>query len=106
MSTLAGLAAVAGDDLEFTLALAYDGAPLDLTGYTVTAVIKPRATSPDSDGTSYALTVTDAASGACTWTVPHADTTVPGSRAYHVRVSDSQGRVATAVYGTLTLAAA
>lgn len=50
--------------------------------------------------------VTDAAAGAVSWQVPHADTQVPGDRAYHVRLTDSEGRIATVVYGTLTLAAA
>jgi hypothetical protein len=110
VSTLAGISGIAGDDLGFTLALTYDGTPLDLTGLTVTAVIKPRPTSADSDGTSYAagtgITVTDAASGAVSWEVPHADTAAAGQRAYHVRVTDADGRIATALYGILTLAPA
>lgn len=103
---LAAISGVAGDDLTFPVVISYDGAALDLSGYTVTAVLKPRPTSPDADGTSYTLAVADAAAGTCTWTIPHADTAVPGDRAYHVKLTDSSGRVATAVYGILTLAAA
>lgn len=101
---ISALGGVAGDDLTFGIAVSYDGAPLDLTGYTVTAVIKPRPTSADSDGTAY--TLTGASDGTCEWDIPHAVTVPAGTRAWHVRVTDSEGRVATAAYGTLTLAAA
>lgn len=106
MSTLAAISGIAGDDLTYAITITYGGAPLDLSPYAVSAVIKPRATSPDADGTAYAPTVTDAAAGTVTWQVPHADTQVPGDRAYHVRLTDAEGRIATVVYGTLTLAAA
>lgn len=106
MSQRADLSGIAGDDLTFTVTLTLDGSPLDLTGLTVHAVVKPRSTSADSDGTAYTLTVTDAASGTAAWVIPRADTAAPAWSWYRIWVADGSGDIGTALYGTLAVMAA
>lgn len=94
MSNRADLTGFKGNTLEFTVQVTYQGAPLNLSGYTVTAVM---------GYTSYALTVTDAANGKAQWTISSEDTASVGTFPYHVYVTDSSGQVFTAVYGHLVV---
>lgn len=93
----------AGDDITLTGSVSYNGAPLNLSGYTVTALLRPTPASKDYEGKTYALTVTDAASGSYQWDIPHADTEPPGHRPYRIWITDSSGRVYTVVSGILAL---
>ncbi len=111
MSERLDLSGIGGNDLSFSFALTAAGSPVNLTGLTLTVVLKPTAASPDVTGTTYTtssgLTVTSAAGGAFTWAVPHADVKVspPGSLWYRVDLT-SAGETETALYGALSLAAA
>lgn len=106
MSVQVNITGLAGDDLEYAVALTYDGAALDLgTVTSVTAYLKPTAVAPDSDGTTFGvgtgLTVTDSAAGELTWLVPHAN--VGLNRWYRFTVTDAQSRLSTALYGRVII---
>jgi hypothetical protein len=111
MTTIVNLPAqgevlIAGDDLEFAVALTYQGAALDLgTVTTVTTVLKQSALAADSTGKTYTigagLTVTDSAGGLLTWNVPRAD--VGFNRWYRIYVTDTLSRDGTALAGRLSL---
>ena len=105
MTTRSDITAIQSNDELYHLALTYDGTPLNLNGYTVSAVIKASPGDPDSTGTAYTPAVTDAAAGTADWTVPRADTTAPGLSWYRVDVTDGTGGVVTAVMGGLTITA-
>lgn len=83
-----------GNTLQFTAQITYQGAPLALTGYTITAVMGT---------TSYSLTVNDAVNGKAQWTIPSSDTSKPGTYPYHIYVTDSAGETFTALYGHLVI---
>jgi hypothetical protein len=110
MSLRLDLSGVAGFDQQFPLALTYAGLPLDLSGYTLTLILKAAAVTPDALGTVYGegtgLTVTDASGGEFTWDVPAADTAIsaPGALWYRVDVT-ALADPAPALSGALWLAA-
>lgn len=113
MSLRYDLSGVAGFDQSFPFELSYAGGPLNLTGYTVTLILKATATAPDALGTTYteagALTITSATQGQFTWVLPGADTALfsaPGSLWYRVDVTAGEGDPVPAMYGALWLAAA
>jgi len=112
MSLRYDLCGVAGFSQQFQFALTYAGVPLNLTGYTVTLVLKAGDATPDALGTAYTgsagLTVTSAADGQFTWDVPAADTAIsaPGALWYRVDVTPAEGEPVPAMYGALALAAA
>ena len=109
MSVQQNLTAVAGNDLDWHVAITLNTAALNLTPYTPLAVLKPSATSPDSAGTTFTigngLTWTYETSGRFDWVIPHALTTPSGVMWYRIDIDDGSTLV-TAVYGTLTLIAA
>lgn len=94
MSDRVNLNGFKGNTLQYTVQIKYQGAPLALTGYTITAIVGT---------TTYNLTVTDAVNGKVQWTVPASDTSKPGTYPYQIRVTDSAGEVFTAVYGNLVI---
>jgi hypothetical protein len=106
VSTRAALAGIVNNDLAFEFDLLYQGAPLNLTGYTITVYMKASQTTPDSDATTYSPSPTNAAAGQFTWTLPHADNTTVGMFWYRVDVTNGSGDVATCIYGPLTIQAA
>lgn len=94
MSDRVNLNGLRGNTLQFTAQIKYQGAPLALTGYTITAIMGT---------TTYSLTVTDAVNGKVQWTIPSSDTSTPGTYPYQIRVTDSAGEVFTALYGHLVI---
>jgi len=112
MSLRFDLAGVAGFDQEFQFSLTYAAVPLNLTGCTVTLILKASAVTPDTLGVTYGtgtgLTMTSAADGQFTWDAPAADVAVdaPGSLWYRVDVASGDSGPQPAMYGALALAAA
>ena len=99
------LQAVVGNDAYFYLAITYNGAALNLTGYTLKAYQKASRLTPDSEAqvytTSSGLTVTNVAGGLVTWVIPHANLDNPTTLWYRVDVIDSSNEVFTCLYGNL-----
>jgi hypothetical protein len=92
--------------LSYSLALSYEGSPLDLsTVDTVNAYIKPSPTSLDSAGHQYTIgsgiTVSNSPLGEVTWVIPAAD--VGSNGWYRVDVVDTLGNPNPAVYGKLII---
>jgi hypothetical protein len=97
---------LSGDDLLYDISLTYGGAALDLADVAgVSAILKPNATSADSDGMTYTtgsgLTVVSAPDGTLTWLIPAAD--YPGLQWWRIIVLDDSNNVSTAVYGRLLI---
>lgn len=109
MSVQQNLTAVAGNDLDWHVAITLAAAALDLTPYTPLAVLKASATASDASGTTFTigsgLTYTYKTSGRFDWVIPHALTTPSGVMWYRIDI-DNGSTLVTAVYGTLTLIAA
>lgn len=103
------LTGIAGRDLIFDIALTLDGSPLNLAGVTVTIYLKASQVTPDTLGVMFTLgsgfTITSAADGQLTWTIPAADvplTAAPGALWYRVDVATT-GDPQPAMYGALNL---
>jgi hypothetical protein len=103
---------IAGDDLQFAVALTQPPAPgevpepVDIGAVTaVTAVLKQTAVAADNAGVTYTigngLTVTNSAGGLLTWDIPRSD--VGGNRWYRIYVTDALSRDGTALAGRLIL---
>lgn len=110
MTTRADIAGVAGDDLAFSFALIYNGAPLNLGSYTPFVVVKASAKATDASGVTYAVSsgiqITKALRGKFTLSIPRASTGAAGTTWYRCFVTDPSGNVATAMLGSFTLASA
>ena len=110
MSLQVNLSAVQANDLLLNVAVTYQGAPLDLAGYTPAAYLKASAATPDDDATVFAigtgLTYTYETYGQFAWAIPRADVATAGTLWYRIDVEDGGGLIATALYGTLSLVAA
>lgn len=109
MTVRQDLAGVVNNDLLFTFSLTYNSLPLNLTGYTVTVVVKPSQVSADAAGVTYSigsgLTMISALAGRFTLAIPRASTATPGATWYRVDVSNGSG-LYSALCGSLTLVAA
>jgi hypothetical protein len=113
LSLRSDLSGTAGFGQQFQFALTYAGIPLNVSGYTISVVLKASMTTGDALGTVYteggALTVTSALEGQFTWDLPAADTasfSAPGALWYRVDVTGSESVPAPAMYGALWLSAA
>jgi hypothetical protein len=99
--------AIVNNDVYLYLTITYNGAPLNLTGYTLKAYLKATRTTPDSEATvfttSSGLTVTDAATGSVTWDIPHADLPDATNLWYRFDVIDASSEVFTSLYGNFTV---
>ena len=110
MSQQCNLSAIVNNDLLFEFTLNYGSGPVDLDdGYTVTIVLKASQTAADDTGTTYTtsngITVTYPDAGKLTWAVQAADNAAAGTFWYRLDLT-LDGDVATAMMGTLTVAAA
>jgi hypothetical protein len=99
--------AIVNNDIYLYLALTYNGAALNLTGYTLKAVLKATRNTPDSEGITFAigtgLTVTSTAGGLVTWDIPHADLPDASGLWYRVDVIDASAEVFTSLFGNFTV---
>jgi hypothetical protein len=80
--------------------------PYNLTGLTVSLVIKASATATDGSGTTYSCTVTSAAEGLVSVTIPGSQNATAGEFWWRLDVIDGSGNHVTAVEGTWTVTAA
>jgi hypothetical protein len=100
-----------GDTPTRTFRITSSGAALNLTGVTVTAVIKPTIGTSDDDNAAHPLTVgagltiVDAAAGTVRMDIPSAVTTSPGWWFYKIQVTSS-GHPETAVEGLMPVSPA
>ena len=105
MSLNLPLTAVVNNDLLFTCAPTYEGAPIILADYTLKAYLKATSTTPDDDGLQFAegtgLTVTYAS--VFTWAISAASNVTTGTLWYRSDIIDSEDRVATIWYGDFTV---
>lgn len=74
------LEAVIGSDSVYTLTITQPGTtlPYDLTGATVSMVIKPSRYAPDIQGTTYTATVANPTSGIAVFAIPASNFVAPG----------------------------
>lgn len=109
MTVRQDIAGVVNNDLQFTFSLIYNDLPLNLTGYTVSVVVKASQTASDGTGTTYTvgsgLTVLSALAGRVQLSIGHTSTGTAGTQWYRVDVSNG-GAVNTCMCGTLTLMSA
>ncbi len=97
-----------GSDASRTWQLTSDGAALDLSGVTVTAVIKPSPAYEDDDTAAHTLTagqgltIVDAAAGRVKLTIPAQVTEAPSTWWYKITPSVS-GETEPAVGGWITV---
>jgi hypothetical protein len=105
MGVQSDLTAITGNDEYYYLALTYNGAALNLTGYTVKAYLKATRLTPDADAVVYlsgsGLTITSVANGLVTWVIPHVNLPNPSTLWYRVDVVDASNEVFTVLYGNL-----
>jgi hypothetical protein len=96
-------AAIVGNDTVYQMQILYNGVPLNLAGYTLKAYLKATRLTPDADAVVYqsgsGITITSAALGQFTLTVPHANLPNPSTLWYRVDVIDGSGNITTAIYG-------
>lgn len=99
------------NDITLNVTITSNGSALNLTGYTVNMLLKPLAGVLDSDGRvltlssaggSPAITITNAATGACTVAIPHADLQDETHTFYRIDAVDGSGNINTAIYGNIT----
>lgn len=109
MASRLDLAGVINNDLSFTFPVTSGGKPLNLTGYTVTLVVKASQTATDGSGTTYTvgsgLTVLSTVAGRVQLAIPHTATAIAGVTWYRLDVTTG-GAVSTAFVGSLTLMSA
>jgi hypothetical protein len=87
------------------------GSPYDLTTVTLTAYIKPTATTPDDDpsvvvitqtaGADGVITIADAASGIASLTIAGTVLAEPGTLAWRLDATDESGAVGRIAYGPI-----
>lgn len=99
------------NDITLNVTITSNGSALNLTGYTVNMLLKPLAGVLDSDGRvltlsssggSPAITITNAATGACTVAIPHTDLQDETHTFYRIDAVDGSGNINTAIYGNIT----
>lgn len=109
MTVRADIAGVVNNDLEFTFSLTYNDAPLDLTGYTVTVVVKPSQAAADNTGVTYGvgtgLSYLSQVAGRFMLTIPRSATAAAGNTWYRVDISNGM-TTQSAMCGVLNLMAA
>lgn len=109
MTVRQDIAGVINNDLTFTVSLTYNKKPLDLTGYTVSVIVKPSQISTDAQGVTYTvgsgLTMISAVSGRFKLVIPRSATVSAGNQWFRVDISNGSS-VSTAMVGTLTLMSA
>lgn len=109
MTVRADIAGVVNNDLEFTFSLTYNDAPLNLTGYTPTVIVKASATAADNTGVTYGigtgLSYISQAAGRFMLTIPRSATVTAGNFWYRVDVSNGT-TIQSAMCGVLNLMAA
>jgi hypothetical protein len=99
------------NDISLNVAITSNGVALDLTGYTVNALLKTKAGIADSDPTTLTLssaggspkiTITNAAGGLCTVAIPHSDLQDQTHTFYRIDAVDPSSNINTAIYGNVT----
>ncbi|ETK36140.1 hypothetical protein [Microbispora sp. ATCC PTA-5024] len=97
-----------GSDTSRTWRLTTDGAPLDLSGVTVTAVIKPSPAYEDDDAAAHTLTagngltILDAAEGTVRLDIPTLVTDAPSTWWYKI-IPTVSGETEPAIVGWITV---
>ena len=109
MTVRRDIAGVVNNDLLVTFRLTLNDLTLNLAGYTVTAIVKPTASSADSAGVTYSvgsgITILASYAGVFQLAIPRASLTVTGASWYRVDVSNG-AVLASAICGVLNLSAA
>jgi len=99
------------NDITLNVTITSNGSALNLTGYTVNMLLKPLAGVIDSDGRvltlssaggSPAIVITNAATGACTVSIPHSDLQDETHAFYRIDAVDGSGNINTAIFGNIT----
>lgn len=105
MAVQQDLVAITGNDEVYNLAITYQGAPLPLAGYTLTAYLKASRTAADSTATLFTvgagLTITDSVNGKVTLAIGHAALPNPRTMWWRIDLADGSGNVTTAIYGNV-----
>jgi hypothetical protein len=86
MSLQVNLSGVVNNGLTFTGQVVNNGTPLDLTSYTMVAIIKSARTASDSAGTSFTPSKTNATLGQFSWTIPPANNASAGAFWYRIDI--------------------
>ncbi len=97
------------NDMTIDLAITNNGAPFNLTGYTVNLLLKAQAGDPDesalvfsSGGVSPAITITSASQGLATAQLPNDDLDTEAYNFYRLDVVNSSSQQQTTAYGPIT----
>ena len=111
MSLQVDLESVANNDQLWSAKVSYNGQPLNLSLYTITAYIKATRTTSDGSATTYtvlnsALTITEPLAGMFTWAVPRANVAAAANLWYRIDVQDSSAHIYTVVFGNMFLVSA
>lgn len=104
------LSVIENNDVTFSLDLTYNGAAFNTGNYALSLVLKASETATDVSGTTFTvgsgLTIVNAALGQVTWTLPHANTAVPGQQWWRIDAVDGAGDRTTLMFGHLNVMAA
>lgn len=107
MSMWHDLSVIENNDVTFNLSLQLNGAPFDVTSYTLSLVLKASASATDASGTTFAvgtgLTVVSAALGKVNWALPRTQTGTPGKKWWHIDAVDGSSNRTTIMLGNLTV---
>jgi hypothetical protein len=95
------LSAYAGDTFSVDIAIAQDGSPVDVTGWTFTAQV--RAKRAGAVAATFTVNVTDAAQGELTISLSGATTATLASGVWDLNVALPDGTVSTLVDGVITV---
>jgi hypothetical protein len=104
------LLVIVADDELIGFQVTYQGAPLNLTGYTLTLYLKANRYQANSAAVATytigsGLTITNAANGQFTLDIPKAQLPIPAAQWYRCDVIDGSGNVTTALFGNVTVQA-
>lgn len=96
-------------DITFHFDLTLDDEPFNYTGFTLSLVLKPSQTSPDSAGVTFGvssgLTVVNQVLGKLDWALPHAYTGTPGTQWWRLDAVDNSSFRTPLMMGNLTVQA-
>ena len=83
-----------------------NGRPLPLTGLTLSFVLKASETATDASGSTFTPTITSAARGEWSLTIPGSDFATAGTLWYRLDVVDGSSNHITAALGSVSVKAA
>ena len=109
MSLQLPLTALTNNDNSYYLDVTFNGAPLNLTGYTPHLYVKASQTVADNTGTTYnigsGLTWVTQTLGKLKFVLPRTAVTAAGTQWWHLDIVDGSGLVTTVFFGPLTVKA-